>query len=361
VSIGENQSAEVEGGFDPNGGLNLKIATRGLNVADLRSFGLSAIPLLEQTPQGTLHGWTAYKWMPGEVGEWSGDYELQNARIAVDGLADPVRIQSAAVISKGPRIAITRLRARVGAIAFTGDYRYEPAAVRPHKFRLDVPQAEASELQRILTPALVRERGFLARTLRLGAAPAPDWLKDRRADGILSIGKLVIAGDTEAHFENARVLWDGAFVHLVRLNATVDPATFNGDLALDLSGRAPHYRFEGKLQGVPYKGGHVDFDGRLDADGAGMEILNSARAEGCLHARSIAFSADAEFRTAKGCFELSVTSAGLRWKLPGIEVLQGGDDLFGTGATQADGRLVLDLTNSSNRQVHYSTVAPVSQ
>jgi hypothetical protein len=195
----------------------------------------------------------------------------------------------------------------------------------------------------------------------LGAAPAPDWLKDRRADGILSIGKLAIAGDTEAHFENARVLWDGAFVHLVRLNATVDPATFNGDLALDLSGRAPHYRFEGKLQGVPYKGGHVDFDGRLDADGAGMEILNSARAEGCLHARSIAFSADAEFRTAKGCFELSVTSAGLRWKLPGIEVLQGGDDLFGTGATQADGRLVLDLTNSSNRQVHYSTVAPVSQ
>jgi hypothetical protein len=354
VTIGENESAGVSGGFDPFSGLNLRIATLRLSVADLRSFGLSAIPLLEQTPHGTLRGWTAYEWKPGGGGQWSGEYELQNARIAIDGLADPVRIQSAAVASTGPRVSVTRLRARVGAVAFTGDYRYEPAAARPHKFHIRIPRAEAAELERIFEPALVRERGFLARTLRLGAAPAPDWLKNRRADGTLSIGALVIDGDTEAHVEGARVLWDGTFLRLVRLNATIDPAVFTGELALDLSGRAPHFRFEGKLEDVAYKGGSVDFEGSLDADGTGVDLLNSARAEGCLHARSIAFGPDADFRAAKGCFEMSVAPAGLRWKFPGIEVLQGSDAFYGTGTTQADGRLVLDLTNRS-RQVRYTS------
>jgi hypothetical protein len=360
VTIGENESAGVSGGFDPASGLNLKIATLSLSVADLRSFGLSAIPLLEQTPQGKFRGWTTYEWKPGEAGQWSGEYELQNARIAVDGLAGPVRIQSAAVVSAGPRVAVTRLRARVGAVTFTGDYRYEPAAVRPHKFHIQIPRAEAAELERIFEPALVRESGFLARTLRLGSAPAPDWLKSRRADGTLSIGTLVIDGDTQAHIEGARVLWDGAFLRLVRLNATIDPATFTGELALDLSTRAPHFRFDGKLEDVAYKGGRVDFEGSLDADGTGVDLLNSARAEGCLHARSIAFAPDAEFRAAKGCFEMSVTPAGLRWKFPGIEVLQGSDAFYGTGTTQADGRLVLELTNRI-RQVRYtSAIAPVS-
>jgi hypothetical protein len=49
-----------------------------------------------------------------------------------------------------------------------------------------------------------------------------------------------------------------------------------------------------------------------------------------------------------------VAPAGLRWKFPGIEVLQGSDAFYGTGTTQADGRLVLDLTNRS-RQVRYTS------
>jgi hypothetical protein len=365
VRIGESQSADVEGGFDPGGGLNLKIVTRGLDVDDLRSFGLSALPLLEQTPQGTLRGWAAYKWSPGERGEWSGEYDLQNARIAIEGLADPLRIQSAAVVSNGARISLTRLHAKVGTIAFTGDYRFEPTAIRSHKFHIDVPRADAAELERIFAPAMIRERGFLARTLRLGAAPAPLWLKNRRADGTLSIGSLTISADTEAHVDSARVLWDGALVRFVRVDAQVnpklDPAAFHGELALDLSSGTPHYRFEGKLEDVAYKSGRVDFEGSLDADGSGVDIIGSAHAEGCLHARSISFAPDAEFRTAKGCFEMSNSTAGMRWKFPGIEVLQGGDSYYGTGATLSDGRLVLDLTNRNSRQVRYtSAITPTS-
>lgn len=361
ITLGDNQSAEVEGGFDPGNGLNLKIATRGLNVDELRSFGLAAIPLLEQTPQGTIRGSAAYQWTVGEPGQWTGDYELQNARIAIEGLADPLRIQSAQVVSNGARVAISRLHGKVGSVALTGDYRYEPAALRPHKFHLDIVRAEAAELERIFAPAIIRERGFLARTLRLGAAPAPLWLKNRRADGTLSIKSLVIPGDSEVQLESARVLWDGTLVRLVRASAKLDPAAFNGDITVDLAGGVPHYRLEGKLTDVAYKGGRVEFEGSLDAEGAGAEVLASARADGCLHARAISFSSDAEFRTAKGCFEMSMAAGAMRWAFPGIEVQQGADSFYGTGSTQADGRLVLDLTNRNSRSVRYtSAITPSS-
>lgn len=359
INIGESESAEVEGGFDPGGGLKLKITTRGLNVDELQSFGLAAIPLLEQTPQGTLRGWAAYKWTPGEPGEWSGEYELQNARIAIDGFADPLRIQSAAVVSNGARVSLSRVHAKLGAVAFTGDYRFEPTAVRPHRFHIEIPRADAAELERIFAPAMVRERGFLARTLRLGAAPAPEWLKNRKADGTLKIGSLVL-GDSVAHVDNARVLWDGLVVRFARLNASADSTAFTGDLVVNLSGSGPHFRFEGKLDDVAYKGGRVDFEGSLDTEGTGAELLNNSRAEGCLHARSISFASDAEFRTAKGCFEMSMSTTGMRWKFPGIEVQQGPDSFYGTGSTQADGRLVLDLTNRNSRQVRYTSSIPAT-
>src|SRR5262249_38296376 len=156
--------------------LNVRITTRGMNVADMRSFGLAAIPLLDQTTQGSWRGSAAYR-----DGEWAGEYDIQNARIAIDGLADPLRIQSAAVKLSGKALSVSRLRARQGDIAFTGAYRWDPNAVRPHKFDIVIAQADAAELARVLVPSIERNRGFFARTL-LGPGPVPEWLKNRRAD-----------------------------------------------------------------------------------------------------------------------------------------------------------------------------------
>jgi hypothetical protein len=265
-----------------------------------------------------------------------------------------VRVQSAAVSLSGKRVTVSRLRAKVGEIAFTGDYRWEPAAVRPHKFHLVIPEADAAELQRVLAPAMVRDRGFFARTLRLGDAPVPEWLKGRRADGTVEIGTLTF-GDTAVHVDAARLLWDAAEVRFVGINARIDQGSLAGDLVVDLSGRAPHFRFEGKLGDVAYKEGRLDFEGSVDADGVGAYILASAHAEGRVHGRSIVFAPDAEFRTASACFEVSEQTGGERWKLSSVEVTQGTDTYTGSGATQSDGRLVLDLL-SRGRQVRYSTL-----
>jgi AsmA protein len=356
VSVGENESADVEGSFslESAASLDLKITTRGLSVSEMRSFGVAAIPLLDQTPQGTWRGWARYQWTRDEVGQWSGEYELLNARIPVEGLADPVRVQSAAVSLSGKRVTVNRIRAKAGEIAFTGDYRWEPSAVRPHKFHLAVATADAAELQREFSPALLRDRGFFARTLRLGDPAIPDWLKARRADGTLTIGTLTF-GETQLHVDAARLIWDAAIVRITGLNAHLDQASLAGDLDIDLAGRAPHYRFEGKLNDVAYLGGKLDFEGAADADGAGADLLASAHAEGHLHAHSITFPPDAELHNGSACFDLT----GERWKLSSVELTQGPDTYTGSGATQSDGRLVLDLL-SHGRALRYSTLVAAS-
>jgi len=349
VSVGEAESADVEGSFSLEGAerLDLKITTRGLSVADLRSFGVAAIPLLDQTPQGTWRGWARYEWARDDAGHWSGEYELQNARIPVEGLAEPLKVQSAAVTVNGKKLAVNRIRAAEGDIAFTGDYRWEPGTVHPHKFHLTIPTADAAALRGALAPALERDAGFFARTLRLSSAQLPEWIRTRRADGTVTIGALTV-GDTTVRVEAARVIWDAAQVRLTGLNALLDQAPLSGELTVMLAGRAPHYRFEGKLSEVPYKGGKLDFEG--SAEGEGPDVLASMHAEGRVHARSIAFAPEAEFRAASACFEFSEQ----RWRLSQVEAAQGSENYTGSGATQADGRLTLDLT-SHGRAVHYST------
>ena len=134
------------------------------------------------------------------------------------------------------------------------------------------------------------------------------------------------------------------------MKAQADPVEVSGSIALDLTGRSPHYRFEGKIQDVPFGGGKIDFDGNLDADGSGMQLLTSAHAEGRVHGRSVILAPDADFRSVAGCFEMT---PGPRWKFTGLEVQQSGETYYGTGATQTDGRLMLDLT-IHGRQVRYA-------
>ena len=342
VHIGEKQNADIEGSYDLDQprSLDLKITTRGLSVASMRSFGLEAIPLLEQTPQGTWRGWARY-----QGGDWSGESELQNARIALDGLAEPVVIKSASLSLNGKRVAANRLQAKAGAIAFTGSYRWEPGSERSDKFDLKIDEADVIELARLFAPALIRDRSFLARTLRLGSsAPVPAWLKAIRTEGAVSIGSLT-AGDLKFEGITAQVKWDGPSVLLSELSGSSELAGFAGDLGVDLLTGTPRYHFDGKLVNIAYKGGELDLEGILDAGGEGLDLFESAHAEGTLRGRSILFAPDTEFREVKARFEMQGGGAASRWKLSNVEVNQSGESLAGTGASQADGKLVLELVS----------------
>lgn len=360
VSVGEDETAEVGLNYGlGNSGLDLKITTRDMDVADLHSLGLGEVPLLDRISQGSWRGSARYRQPPSAEGVWSGEYELRNARVAVDGLADPVRIQSASVSAYGPRVSVTRLKARAGAIEFTGDYRWDPDAASPHQFHLQVENADLQELVRLWKPTLARGEGFLARTLRFGAsAPAPDWLTQRQAQGTLTIQALN-AGDYTLSAETARVLWDGLAVTIsgitaqLKDDAKLEDATLAGDLTLDVSGPAPRYRFDGKLEDFAYKGGSLDFSGKIESAGLGLDLLSNVRAEGSLRGRGILFSPEAEFRSVTGRFEMKMAQEEPRWKLSDLDLIQGGETYSGEGTTQPDGRLVLELA-SRGRQVRYT-------
>jgi hypothetical protein len=345
IQIGETDRAQVEASYStmPDSGFDLKLSTKALSVADTRSFGMKAIPLLEHTPQGTWRGWARY-----HAGDWTGEYELLNAKVSVDGLAEPLLIQSTAVSLTGNRAIANRLKAKIGGIAFTGEYRWEPTATRPHKFRLKVEEADLPEINRLLAPTLVRQSGLLE-TLRIGATTMPDWLKDRRAEGTVSIDKLDL-GDRTAHVESARVVWDQGRVRFEDVQGQFEESPVKGMLTVNLEGRQPQYHFRGEMDNVPYKGGLVDFDGTADGEGSGLQLVATGRAEGTFKARSVSFAPDADFRTAAGRFELK----NMAWKLSNMELTQGTDSLTGSGASQPDGRLVLELVTARNKQVRYS-------
>lgn len=357
IQVGDDNTAQVEASYSshtevrkdakesavPPSGFDLKVSTYGLSVAETRSFGLKAIPLLEHTPQGTWRGWARY-----HAGDWTGEYELLNAKVGLDGLAEPLLIRSTAVSLTGNRAVANRLKAKIGGVSFTGDYRWEPAAQRPHKFHLEVPSADLAELNRLFAPALIRQTGFLE-TLRLGSTTLPDWLKNRRAEGTVSIDELT-AGDKTVHVDQARVVWDQGKVSFEDVQASLEDSPVSGTLTINLEGRQPQYHFEGKLTELPYKGGTMDFDGTADAEGMGLQLAASARAEGTFRGRSVSFTPDADFRTATGHFEFK--NAG--WKLSNVEIAQGSDSLTGVGASQPDGRLVLELLTARNKQVRYS-------
>jgi hypothetical protein len=339
VQAGESQSAEVEGSYSlaqPRE-LDLKVTTRGLNVADMRSFAMASIPVLRDTSKGLWRGWARF-----HAGVWSGEFELRDARIQVEGVAEPVAIQSAAVSLNGERVAVSRMRARAGEMAFSGSYRWEPAAKRPHKFALVIPEADAAALEALLAPTLARPGGFLSRTLRLGSpAPVPLWLEARHAEGNLSIESLA-AGDARFHDVSARIEWDGAKLRLAGLAARGDPGlgpgSISGEVEIGLAGSAPRFHLDGKLSDIPYRGGTLDLDGTLD-------VADGIRGEGKLRGRGISFAPDAEFRSVAAAFEVQGAGAQSRWKLTNVEVNQGGELFTGSGSTQSDGKLLLDLAS----------------
>jgi hypothetical protein len=351
VRIGEDQTAQIDGIVtlaEPRM-LDLTINTRGLSVAAMQSFGLPAMPILEQTPQGRWRGRARYR-----EGEWSGESELRDARIQVDGLAAPLEIETAAVSLRGRRMALDRIRGKAGGIGFRGSYSFEPDARRSHKFNVTLEEVDGADLERLLTATLDRRsRGFLARTLGLASPPPPPWLVARRADGRISIDSLT-AGAWKIGGIKAHVLWDGAAVKLEDLTGSVEPAEFSGELTIDLTA-APKYRFEGELKDVAWHDGILDFMGTLETEGGSSQFIGAARGEGSLRGRSIAFAPEADFGSASAQFQLQPASAGTRWKLTNVRVTQAGATLDGAGASQEDGSLSLDLSVSQgDRQVHYS-------
>jgi hypothetical protein len=289
---------------------------------------------------------------PGSIlAGWTGRLELHDAEIPLPGLADPILLVSAHAQIDGARVVLDQIDAAAGKVSFTGEYRYEPAATRPHRLRLRIEELDAVDLEAELMPTLRRSSGLLARAL--GRASLPDWLADRQLDGTVQIANLSLGG---SHLENvrARLVWDVARVEFDGIQAKLDRSAITGKLAVNLSGNRPSYKLTGTVKGLIWQSGKLDAEGFLETFGTGSQVLANLTSEATFTAIGLDLGAVSPWRSVTG-------SANLAWSprlhLTGLNLKMEDEIYTGTGATLDDGRLVILLNNGTKEMRMTGTLA----
>jgi hypothetical protein len=349
VRTAEHDEAHLEAVYSMDDGtLDLLIATAGMNLESLRAqAALAAVPWLEHMNAGQWSGELRYHVRPENAG-WTGDLQLTDAQVEVPGLADPLQIASAHVAIDGARVNVDRLSAQAGKIAFTGDYRYDPDATRPHRLRLRAPEVNAADLEAELMPTLRRSTSLLARAL--GRSTLPVWLRERKLDGSVQIGELEMA---DARLDNirARLTWDVARVELAGFEARLGRAAIAGTIAVELAGQRPAYKLSGKVKALDWQSGKLDAEGTLETAGTGEQLLANLKSDGLFSTSGMDFGALA------GEYSLMWAQNAPRLRLSDLSLRTEDATYIGSGITQNDGRLVISLTSGSREMRMSGSVA----
>jgi len=356
VRTARDEPAQLEADYDwAAQTLDLTIATESMLVASLREqAALTAVPWLGQVSSGTWAGQLRYRLcgtQPEQSG-WTGKIELGGAVFPLPGIAEPVEVQSATAHIDGARVMLDRIRARAGAIAFQGEYQYAPQVTRPHRLRIWIPEADAAELERVLMPTLRHSRGLIARALSVVRTPIPGWLADRHVDATVQIGSLHLA-EAAARDIQAHLLWDVTKIEFEDLRARFDGGRVTGALSVNLRGSRPVYRLEAHAAGVGWKSGKVDADTVLESSGSGAELLARLHSTGAFVVRGLQMEDLPALESVSGVYDLVWAQTGPQIRFPELELVTGDETYTGQGGTQADGRLLIQLSSGS-KEMHMS-------
>ena len=360
----DNDQAEVEATWRwdvPS--FDLSISTASMKLASLRAqVALAAVPWLEQVASGAWSGRLRYHYAPSgpeteAAARWSGQVVVKNADFPVAGLAMPVRLEAARAQIQGARIVVDRIQARAGKLTAQGEYRYEPEAVRPHHFRLALGETDAAAVESLLTPTLRRSRaGLIARALGLGRAGVPEWLGARRMEGTVQAEALTLAG-TRLERLRAHIVWDGSRVRLDKIGAHVEDGTLTGVLTASLRGPKPVYLLSGRLKNIASRSGKVDAEGVVETRGMGRELLANMRAQGVFGGRGLELGSMPALERVSGAFLLAWAEPEPRLRFWDLQLAAGDEVYTGTGATQEDGRLLIQLTSGAKEMRMRGTLA----
>ena len=355
VSMQNGQSVQMEGEYAiDNSSASFQISTRQLTIAEVQSgagrlLDAAPIPLLQQLRQGSWKGRIEFERTGDHPGVWSGDYELQNAVVEIPGLSAPVHLAAASVQTNGGQIQISRMRGHAGDVKFQGDYKYAAGDERPNRLRLTIPELQLADIESLLLPTLRRNESFLARTFRLRKETLPGWLEDRKVDATVQVANL-LNGETPLGQLRARALWDGPSIAFSNLDCRLNDMHAVGKLTVDLSKGLPSYRLSGSVENIDYHNGELDIDGEVATSGIGENLLLNLRSDGTFEGRGILLAPDAEMGEVSGSYRVVAGVGAPRLLLTGVQATQGADTLSGQGASQPDGRIVLELT-SGRKQV----------
>lgn len=341
----EGQGAQFEGEYN----FVTRVLDATISGQGLRLLSRAAVPVVNRFQGGKWSAELRYHQADDTPAVWTGSFDVRDTTTRAPGIAAPIRINTARIDVDGAKLRVRQMRALIGDVEVYGSYRYNPADTHPDQFDFTVPKATLAELEALLAPALRRDEGFFARTLRLRRAAIPEWLQHRRAEGLIRVGALT-AGDASLRAVRSRVVWEGGAVQLSALQGRLDDGLFRGTGTVDITKSEPQYKLRGIVHNIAWQNGMVDFDGELETLGSGLNLFLNLRGEGAFHARGIALAPEQIVRSANGLFNLSITRSGPQFKLSEVQASLGSERFTGDGTTLADGRLQMELA-SANRIV----------
>lgn len=365
IRTAEDEQAQIEGDYDMGAELlKLTISTASMRLESLRAqVALAAVPWLEQVPKGVWKGQLLYQVCGGTAAEclpfktgWTGHIVVENAQLPLPGLAEPVELEAAVAHLDGSRVRLERIRAQAGNIAFQGEYQYEPQAARPHRLRISIPETDAAELERLLMPTLRHSRGLFARALNLGRTPVPEWLADRHVDATLQIGSLHL-GDAEARSVQAHLLWDVTRAEFANIRVGLEGGRLTGTLWVNLRGSQPVYKLEARCRDMEWKSGTVDAETVMETSGTGAELLARLHSAGTFVAQDLEMETLPDLESVSGAYELTWAQPSPLLKFSELQLVSDNQTYLGQGATQPDGRLLIQLSSGTKEMRMSGTLA----
>ena len=271
---------------------------------------------------------------------WNGDMQLSEVEVPSPALAEPVVIEFAQCRLEEGSVTVQKMRAHAGAIRFSGEYRFQPEAPRPHRFRIAIGQADADALETLLLPTLRRPRRILDLPFR--KQPLPAWLAGWHAEGTLQISSLENALQTLSALR-ARFQWDAGRVFLTDIAST----NLTGRATVDLRAAEPVYELTAKLHDQQWKGGQLTVDTTASLHGTGKALLASLRASGAFTASN----ADDDVDRLTGRYTLTWKDPVPQLAFTGLRVQSSADVYTGKGNLQDDGTVLLQLATPT-KQAH---------
>ena len=330
VKFPSEQEATFEAAFSVGGPApDFTVSTSGLNV-----HALAGIPLVSSLPEGEWSGELSFA---RQI--WSGNFQLSKAVVKFPGFAVPVKMAADGRMD-GARVSLQHIQATAGDIEVQGEYRYEPGTLRPHRFRLTVPDLDTAALEKLALPALSHKGSIF----NFGKAAPPDWLKQLRADGSIQVG-LVHAAALELSKFRSRVIWDGSHVSLPDATANIGSGSITSRILVDVSGRVPSYEIFSQLAGVPWKTGKVDADLVMQTSGLGSDTLSHLRSTGSFAGHNIID----EFDSVSGRYDLRWSATAPRVNFTDLRLSEDGEVVTGNAALQNDGTVLMQLANGTRQ------------
>jgi hypothetical protein len=359
LEIQSGASVQITGDYVPSSrALNISLLLANSPVSSFTEtlgslFG--APPFFPALQGGMISGQLRYRHALPDEPEWAGEFQLTRASLQPPGLALPVRNLSAHVALADNQLNISRFAGLIGDTPITGDYRYNLRAAHKERIALQAASLDLADLEKVLSPAL-GPQDFFSR-FRFGKRSQPGWLTARSLEGDASVQHLSLDGADLGAFK-VRFQWVGPNIQITSLQAALPEGQVRGHGSVSLANVRPRYSLSGELVDYPWKGGFLDLNGDLSTGGIGTEALLNLRASGRFSGTGISASPENTFSRLSGNYILSFESGWPRVQLSKVQAEQAEEVWEGTGTSEKNGSLVLDLASGARQMRVLSTLDP---